>query len=182
MRVQGTVTGGRRIATHHIEEIAGALTPLLGAPPIAGTLNVLLDRPVEFSPYEAVLSIKGRYFWNAAINGLPCLAYRWPRCPLHVVEIVSTVHLRTKMSLIDGSAITIESPSLRLLSRQRHKIWHELWASRGAEVYTSDAPTPEGRHHRRQARQAGQRRPRQGLWLTALGSRGVALLKTTFRA
>jgi hypothetical protein len=173
MRVDGTVVGGRGLAGPHIEEIADAIAPLLDAPPIAGTLNIVLDQPAEFSPYEAALAIQERFFWNASINGLPCLAYRWYACPLHVVEMVASVHFRSRMSLVDGSAVTIDSPSLERVSPQRHREWNALWGEQSLDYYTTDVRFPEGRKHRRRARHAGQRPPRKRSWLMALGLPGI---------
>ncbi len=70
---------------------------------VPGTLNVVFDRPVRFSPEHVAFSASGEgNFWMAEINELPCIVNRENRRPLHHAELISTVKLRDKLRLSDG--------------------------------------------------------------------------------
>jgi hypothetical protein len=66
------------------------------------------------------------------------LAHRWPTCPLHVVEVISTRHLRTYFDLHDGSVVSIESADFQPVPMVDLAAWAALWAFRKKNYYKSD--------------------------------------------
>jgi len=73
-----------------------------------GSLNVALKRPLRMNEVVA-RRFKGRHglIWPASLNGMPVWVYRWQYAPLHVLEVLSTAHLRDSLSLADGDPVTI---------------------------------------------------------------------------
>ena len=140
MKATGIVVRGRGKGTDRIAAIATDLALVLGGSPAPGTLNVTLSTPLEFDPTKAVLNIDGkRLFWPIKLNGLFCLAYRWRSCPLHIVEVVSTRHLRSELGLVNGSKIEIEAPHGRRAPLMFFLAWAAFWAFRQQYYYSSDA-------------------------------------------
>jgi len=134
----GVVVSGRGKGAKRIAEFAPKLAVLLGERPLSGTLNVLLSRPMEFDTNRAISVIDGkRFFWRISLNGVPCLAYRWRGCPLHVVEVVSHRCLRTDLGLTEGSAVEIDAYDAKRASLPRLFAWASLWAFRRGRYYTS---------------------------------------------
>jgi hypothetical protein len=158
MRLKGTVVRGRGKGAYRIRAIADGLALKLGSAPVAGTLNVMLSIPMEFDPREAVFKVENkRLFWPVEMNGMPCLAYRWKGCPLHIVEVVSASHLRDALNLVDGSKVVIESPDAKHPSPRSLLAWAMLWAFRQRYYYASDAYILWTKGHPRIREWAGQK-------------------------
>ena len=69
------------------------------------------------------------------------LIHRWRDCPLHVFEIIASVHLRTALGLSDGSTFPLLIPqALRAPIRSTQlAAWTALWSGKRAEApYTSN--------------------------------------------
>lgn len=135
----GKVVSGRGIAGSHIKGCTELLLGILDGPPVLGTLNVLLNKPIHFDPDEAAVIAKdNRMFWPLKINGHPCLAYRWQGCPLHVVEVVSDVVLREQLGLEDNERVFLQSSTARPASKLQHLAWTILWRGRSRWFYSRD--------------------------------------------
>lgn len=140
----GSVCSGRRIAADHLNALRPLLDRHLGSPHTPGTLNVLLDCPVSLHPARAAIIGPQRAFWPVKFNGLDVLAYRWQRCPLHVVEIVSHLPLREHFRLQDGAPVTLDMSGVIAAMPWRSKVcWWLLWRGRERLYYSSDS------YHRR---------------------------------
>jgi hypothetical protein len=119
-------------------DCARELRRISAAPLCPGTLNVVLDGPLRLSRQSSFEFDRGRRrLWRAALNGTDVWAYRWDEAPLHVLEIVSTVHLRTSLSLEDGDAVTVQiaPESIRPLGPCSRILWAALWYGRRASFY-----------------------------------------------
>lgn len=113
MQIVGTIASGRGKGRSRVMEVQAELERLMGSPLVPGTLNLVLDRPIEFLPVKAALISGSKMFWWAELEGQRCLAYRTKGFPLHIVEIVSTSHLRSEKELRDGDRVSFCSSSAR---------------------------------------------------------------------
>ena len=133
VRLHGCVISGRGTASRSVVG-PSPISDFFGELQAPGSLNVALDGPVRFNPEQVAIPKEGRaYYWPAAINGTRCLLTRADGHPLHVVEILSPLHLRKEFNLRDGDAVTIEiSPNLTTsLSRGAKTAWSIFWGFRG---------------------------------------------------
>jgi len=140
IHAEGKVVRGRGKGAERIAALDRCLRPILGASPVPGTVNIVLLRPIEFDPAAAVLTIDGkRMFWPIRLGNLPCLAYRWRGCPLHIVEVVSTMRLRDELGLADGSMVRLEVADPWPLRTGSLLAWLALWAFRKERYYGSES-------------------------------------------
>lgn len=135
----GEVQSGRGIAAKRLTEHAVEIKWLVGEEIVEGSLNLVLRYPLMLSTKNALRFGGGRYLlWPAESQGLSVWLLRWQDAPLHVVELLSSVHLRNSLRLCDGDLITVEMreadrgevPSLRKL------VWAFFWLGRRQWSYT----------------------------------------------
>lgn len=113
------------------------LVAYFGAEPQPGSLNILLDRPIELRPEHAKVRLEVYLdAWEAKVNGQACLVQRWRNCPLHVVEAISP----HRFDLEKGRSLLVEFPSESVLPLSPQKVigWLGLWALRRPYVYSHD--------------------------------------------
>jgi hypothetical protein len=136
----GVVIAGRGKASVELAPLADAIEAVLGERPCPGTLNVILSAPLLFDLQGNVLARRQRYLWPVEIDGTPALAYRWKHCPLHVVEIVSSLHLRSRLHLSDGNGVKLRfrRDLVAPLPALNKAAWTLLWGVNGALYYSSD--------------------------------------------
>jgi len=114
------------------------LSDYFGAEPQPGTLNIVLDWPIQFWPKRAVIRFDDihRRLWPAMVEGHRCLIHRWPNCPLHVVELISPHRFRIekgdRIRVMFDVADTQPVPWARLLG------WSWLWLSGRKRAYSDD--------------------------------------------
>ena len=136
----GTVCRGRGVASEHLREYAQELERILGAPPIPGTLNLILQGPLGLDVQQCALVRDKRFFWSASVAGIPVLAYRWPGCPLHILEIVAPLMLRAHLGAGDGDSVSIAVEGKQTLTPKQRLSWSILWSLRQDRFYASDYP------------------------------------------
>jgi hypothetical protein len=136
----GVVVAGRGKASADLAPLADAIEAVLGERPYPGTLNLILHSPLLFDVQGIVLSRRQRYLWPVEIDGTPALAYRWRSCPLHVIEIVSARHLRSRLHLSDGNGVKLRfrRDLVAPLPALNKAAWTLLWGANGALYYSSD--------------------------------------------
>ena len=134
----GTVCSGRQQATEHLRQHAQELQRCLGATPVPGTLNIVLQRPVGLDFQQCRLVCGKHFFWTALAAGIPALAYRWPGCPLHIVEIVAPITLRMHLGADDGDQVSIAVEGTSALRLPQYLAWLMLWGSRQDRFYKSN--------------------------------------------
>ena len=78
-----------------------------------------------------------RLLWPADFRGTTVWLYRYRHAPLHSIEVLSTVHLRTEFNLNDGEALSITVPSHFVLgiSMRRRLAWLLVWLGRENWIY-----------------------------------------------
>ena len=139
--VTGAVLSGRGQARKHIEAQHAAFREALGEDLIPGSLNLVLSRPVFFNLDRAISLANGnRLLWKARLSNQDVWAYRWPDAPLHVVEVLSSIHFRKTFGIKDGDRMPIHFSDCDVLQLSvRQKIaWWLVWAGRKSWAYTWD--------------------------------------------
>ena len=100
----GRVISGRGTASK-IKAFSTEVIDFFGKPPVRGSLNLALDKPVRFDPEKIEFDGGMRtFFWACEIDGMRCLITRAKGHPLHIIEIVAPVKLRDKFQLHDGDS------------------------------------------------------------------------------
>jgi hypothetical protein len=143
--VTGRVISGRGEATSNMRENALEVGRALGEKLVEGSLNVILKRPLML---RSDFAIKTRFSraappqleWPGQLNGQEVWLHRWHNAPLHIVEALSAVHLRTHLNLADGDEvkITVRERDVGPISRVGRLTWILFWSGRTRWTYTHD--------------------------------------------
>ncbi len=138
--LSGYVISGRNIGASMIERSKERIKDILGTEPYAGTLNVVMDNPFLFR-LASQIDEKGKQFAiYCSVEGIACLIYRWRGAPLHVVEIIAPMHLRSALNLKEGQRIDIIVPKDKMLppSTWRWCLWRLFYQQRLHVYYDDD--------------------------------------------
>jgi hypothetical protein len=79
-----------------------------------------------------------RTLWRASLGGIDVWVYRWRESPLHIVELLSSYHLRGQLNLKNGDTIELlmsRAQIGRIHLRERF-IWAALWTGRRPWFYS----------------------------------------------
>ncbi len=138
--IVGQVLSGRGRAAKVFEDFGGDISESVGCKPLPGSLNVVLNRPIALNPaLGTTFDQSRRFLWRVSVQGIrvPLFVYRWNGCPLHVIEIVSTVYLRDALKLTDGStlAIQVDEKLIHSLGPVTRSVWRVLWHRRESWYY-----------------------------------------------
>lgn len=140
--VKGRICSGRALASQHLAQHCEQLSELLGGSPQPGSLNIILPKPLNLSTESGVWLGQDRHrmVWQAQLEGHRILLYRWSGCPLSVVEIISDVHLRSKLKLEDGDTVTINicRNNFDNIRWRTFLGWLILWKWRTSLYYKND--------------------------------------------
>lgn len=137
----GEVWPGRGRAASHVRENRAELLDKTKEQFVEGSLNLILRQPLMFATKNALKFDDGRrLLWPAALNGLPVWIYRWQNAPLHVVEVLSRVHLRKGLGLRDGDLVKISTKrnNVAIVSPVGRLVWNLCWLGRRDWCYTND--------------------------------------------
>lgn len=133
VQVDGKVTSGRGHAKDHIFAHQDEVLAIVGQALCPGSLNIILNRPLRFVD-SAAFCFDGerRMLWPASLNGIDVWLYRWRECPLHIVEVLSSVHLRQRFDLKDGDEVTLSlnDEEIGAMRPTEFITWEALWAGR----------------------------------------------------
>ena len=118
------------------------LSQQFGISLINGSLNLVGESPVWLDSRKAIYT-NGRthFYWKCHLNNIPVILNRWSEgCPVHVYEIFSEEHLRSKLGLSDGDSVVLEiSPDIidreKDSSRLSQIVWYLTWWRREQRVY-----------------------------------------------
>lgn len=136
----GLAVSGRGVAAGMIDVNKEAIGKILGSEPYPGTMNVVVNAPFILR-HAQTMDAKGKMFGvRGTINGTPCVVYRFHGAPLHVVEIISSVHLRTVLGLKDGQVveITIPKEAVAQPAAWRRSLWKQFYSARPIAYYDDD--------------------------------------------
>lgn len=131
--LRGRVISGRGTASK-IKTFTAEVIDFFGEPPVRGSLNLALDRPIRFDP-EQIEFMGGRraFFWACEIDGMRCLITRAKGHPLHIVEIVAPCKLRDRFQLQDGDWFELKVSRdivIEGLPWSTRAIWNIFWRFR----------------------------------------------------
>jgi hypothetical protein len=142
--LNGRVASGRGETTAHIGKNAEVVRSALGEGIVAGSLNIVLKRPVLFVN-ETAIAIpfnKGRprLDWPGRLHGVAVWVNRWQGSPLHIVELLAPVHLRRHLHLADGDKVQIEvrKQDVARLTNAGRLTWLLFWWGRQNWTYTNE--------------------------------------------
>ena len=136
--LHGQVCAGRGLASQHLATAPQDLDHWLGAPPVAGTLNLVAPRPYLLNRKTArVFDTDQKMVWPAWLGNEPVLIYRWPGCALHVFELISAIHLRCGLGLVDGERVEVKLSTRHMVRVPAHAwaLWMVLWGLRETRYY-----------------------------------------------
>jgi hypothetical protein len=138
---RGMVCKGRGGATQRTADFADFAHDYFGKPMVRGTFNVVLPAPVGLDPSSRLTFLEdGRSLWPVTVEGKPALAYRWPTCPLHVIEIISPMKLREDLGVGNGEFVSlgIDDGVLAPTKRRQLLSWQLLWRWRETRYYSNN--------------------------------------------
>jgi len=76
---------------------------------VPGSANFTLEKPIKLQNALTMIGApKGDAFFAAKINGRPCIAFRFKRCPLHVIELIADFHISTEFRLQTKAHVDID--------------------------------------------------------------------------
>jgi hypothetical protein len=148
-RLSGRVARGRGGGTFVVRRNAGKIRDALGASVIEGTLNIILKRPAMFRDDTAVQIHfdRGtlRLAWPGRLNGTDVWFHRWQGAPVHIVEVLATVHLRKHLHLSDGDDVQIDVRKCDMgrISNVGWMTWILFWLGRKKWTYTKWTSTDD---------------------------------------
>jgi len=126
------------LAAPELVRLGKQVHDIVNEPLYPGSLNVVLNRPVRFVDTAGFMfDFNYRTLWQASLGGINVWVYRWRESPLHVVEILSAVHLRGSLHLKDGDPVTLRMNSAQIgeLHFFERLIWALLWRGRRRWFY-----------------------------------------------
>ncbi|MGH6683333.1 MAG: hypothetical protein ACRECA_05320 [Pseudolabrys sp.] len=141
IKITGRVRSGRGMAS---AQLAGFMTELEKVTHEAirpGTLNIILDRPMRLNEAEAFFFDRNsRMVWPARLNDMNVWVYRWKHSALHVVEVLSSVNLRSCFDLKDGDRLTLTMlpGHIDRIGAVAAIVWAIVWFGRQDLCYTND--------------------------------------------
>jgi hypothetical protein len=138
--LEGRVVSGRGLAARELAILRTQVQAIVKEPLFPGSLNIVLNRPVRLLD-SAGYAFDGGYrtLWRASLGGVNVWAYRWRESPLHVVEVLSSFHLREHLNLKDGQSVSLKINQAHLGETrfQERLIWAALWIGRRRWFYSS---------------------------------------------
>lgn len=141
IEINGRVRSGRGVAAPYIAKIQSELERVTNEAIVPGTLNIILDRPLRLNEAGARLFDQNlRMLWPATLNGTDVWVHRWKHTALHVVEVLSCVHLRNRFDLKDGDRVTLtmRPDDIDRVGAMGRTAWAIVWIGRRDWCYTND--------------------------------------------
>jgi CTP-dependent riboflavin kinase len=141
--LRGRVAAGNGKSSFHVERHAELIREALGASMVRGSLNIILKHPVMLKNGTARVTCYGNekphFYWPGRLNGTEVWLYRWRSAPLHVVELLATVRLRTHLNLSDGDEVEVEARARDIgrISGLGRLTWMLLWSGRKNGTYAN---------------------------------------------
>ena len=131
--LRGRVIGGRGTASK-IRTFTDEVIYFFGEPPVRGSLNLALDKPIRFDPKQIkFMGGKRAFFWAGEIDGMRCLITRAKGHPLHIIEIIAPCKLRDRFQLHDGDWLELQVSRdilVENLSWGTKVVWNIFWRFR----------------------------------------------------
>ncbi len=140
--LKGIIISGRGIGSHRVTDLIHSFKDIheKSIQLFPGTLNIILNKPLFLDNKKAYCQFNNSFFfWDIKLNGLLCYAYRWKKCPDHIIEIVSEYRLRDYFDLKEGSIVDIEIETQKTKKDfSRFLVWLFFWSFRTKWYYKYD--------------------------------------------
>ena len=136
----GHVISGRGAAAPELLGLSEELHAIVRETIYPGSLNIVLNRPLRLRDTAAfAFDRERRMLWPAAsLNGVDVWIYRWPACPLHIIEVLSSIHLRERLKLKDGDHVILRlsDEQIGTINPLGRLAWAALWVGRRHWFYS----------------------------------------------
>lgn len=134
----GRYANGRGMSSQQLHWQHPDVTEYLGGVPHPGSFNIVLSEPVDLPPEDAVIKLgDNRRFWHLTIFGQNCLVYRWPECPMHIVECISLVKLSDFVTY-SKQQIDVLIPRVKPIPRWKYFAWQYVWSNPNFDYYSDE--------------------------------------------
>lgn len=101
--LKGQVVSGRPLAAAEPLTLREQVQTIIREPLCAGSLNIVLNRSVRLhDAARLAFYFDYRTLWGTSLGGMKVWVYRGCESPLHIVKILSRVHLRERLNLKNG--------------------------------------------------------------------------------
>lgn len=143
-KISGKIISGRSRAPEDIMPFENEINNVLGGTVYPGTLNLVLNTPILLN-LDAGYSFNNgkRYLWKVTGSSStpPIYICRWLGCPMHVIELISTVKIRDIYNLQDGEnfSLDIDNSIVKAIPIHRKIAWYALWKYRSAWYYQKNS-------------------------------------------
>lgn len=138
--VRGIVCSGRNLAEDNILSSEKQLRVLTGEKFYPGSLNLALAMPLRLRESAASrFGIKDEMrLWRASCRGQEVFVYRWPTCPLTILEVLAPFSFREQYGLSNGDELklTIDSSIITPIDLRSWLGWVVIWAGRSKLCYS----------------------------------------------
>jgi hypothetical protein len=137
--LKGQVVSGRGLAAAELLTLREQVQTIVQEPLCPGSLNIILNRPVRLLDTAGLaFDFDYRTLWRASLCGINVWLYRWRESPLHIVEVLSPVHLRERLNLKNGDTVTlrINKQQIAKIHFLERFIWAALWTGRRHWFYS----------------------------------------------
>lgn len=137
--LKGVVVRGRGLASCKVGDLPQQVLDYLGGNPVPGTANVILERPVRLRCDGILGSVGLHSYWPSEIQGDPVIIDRWPGCPLHVLEVISTKRIRDSAFPRERISIDLGQSHVPVIIGSKEWLaWACAWLGRRSWYYRSD--------------------------------------------
>lgn len=136
-----TVASGRGRGDEFFQSHGDEFNELTREHIVTGSLNLLSNELFRFREDEALSLGNGlRLLWPARLHDIDVWICRWADSPLHVIELVSSTHLRQYFGLEDGDEVllAVAPENVRSLSANSKFFSTVFWLGRRDWYYRYD--------------------------------------------
>jgi len=142
--ITGKIIKGRNRSQEDLFNPESNIKKMLGLDIYPGTLNLIINEPLLLNTkYGIPIDIqKKRYVWRLdnPRYAPKIFLYRWIGCPMHVVEIISTHHIKKFHNLKNGNNfnINLNSKYIFPINKYKYIVWFLLWKGRVDWYYNNE--------------------------------------------
>ena len=138
--VQGIVISGRGLSSSRPKNLHNNIENITKKRLIPGSLNIILLYPILLNKQTLSFNYDGRkkLIYPATIKNTEAFIYRWEKCPLHIIELMSSINLRNHLKLSDGSLVFVEINNnvVHKLSKTKMVGWNLIWKYYESSYYS----------------------------------------------
>ncbi|HET7314558.1 methyltransferase domain-containing protein [Salinisphaera sp.] len=141
VQIKCKVASGRGHCSHLFDAHGPEFDRATGEKLVIGSLNLISSRPIRLIEDCAVtLASARRLLWPAKLYDLDVWICRWGDSPLHIIEILSSVHLRKQFNLENDDEVVLQIAEEKInpLSLKSRISFNFFWIGRKNWYYSSE--------------------------------------------